>query len=78
MSLIKDSKKAKQILFSNNLASRGSGRVPNKSCCLTPQAHQVGVARQTPLISENMKQTRHQCSVSSKISQRCHKQGKNY
>ena len=55
MSLIKYSKRTKQVLFSNDLPSRGSGCVPNKSCCLTPQAHQVGVARQTPLISENVK-----------------------
>ena len=50
--LIKYSKVTKQVLFSNDLPSRGSGCVSNKSCCLAPQAHQVGVAHQTPLISE--------------------------
>ena len=54
ISLIKYSKRTKQVLFSNDLPGRGSGRVPNKSCCLAPQAHQVGVARQTPLVSENV------------------------
>ena len=53
MTLIKYSKGIEEILFSDDFPGRGSGSVPNKSCRFTPQAHQVGVARQTSLISVN-------------------------
>ena len=55
LDLIKYSKGIEEILFSDDLPSRGSGRVPNQSHCLAPQANKVGVARQTPLISVHVK-----------------------